>query len=137
MKKFLRLFGLVSLAFSIVFLVSGCAGVSSKQAAFKSLDSVLTAGDTGIDVWRQYVHSERSAIAALQATGSEEDLNKALGKKNELLKREGKVSSAYYKYQDAAKTAIAAGAASADLSDTSQLVSALTSFLTLVTDLSK
>lgn len=125
------------LALSLVF--GGCSSTpkTPQRIAYNVTDNVLTGADKAIEAWSDYVVRERKRIAELRKT----DPGAALDANTALLNKEGKVSAAYYKYQDAAKAALLAGATASStqagqssLSDTVAesagiLISVINSFL--------
>lgn len=76
---------------------TGCKA-TPHQVAYKSADAVVSSVDIAMRGWADYVVAERKRIAALPAA-------EQLAPKSELLKREGRVATAYGRYQDAYKNA--------------------------------
>lgn len=107
------------LAFSILF-----AGCATKQppgrVALNATESVMDTVQASMDAWFAWVAIREAQIAELKKT----DRGAALEQSTELLKLEGRVLSARASYQEAAKIAIAAGAASTGGEGTSERVAA-------------
>lgn len=72
---------------------TGCKA-TPQQVAYKSADAVVSSVDIAMQGWADYVVAERRRIAALPAADQ-------LEPKAELLKREGRVATAYGRYQEA------------------------------------
>lgn len=104
------LFGLAAVLGVLCTTGCGSQPKSPARIAYTATDSAITTADSAISAWADYVVAERARIATLKAT----DPGAALDAANKLLVNEGRVSSAYYKYQDAARAAVLAGSASAD-----------------------
>ena len=105
-----NLFHLIVIAFALT--IAGCAGKSTSRVAITATESAVSTADAAISAWGDYVVAERRRITVLKQT----DPGAALEAGHNLLTKEGKVSIAYYQYQEAAKAAILSGAASADTS---------------------
>ena len=78
-------------------LVTGCKA-TPQQVAYKSADAVVSSVDIAMQGWADYVVAERRRIAALPQADQ-------LGPKSDLLRKEGRVATAYGRYQQACETA--------------------------------
>jgi hypothetical protein len=85
-----------------VALVSttGCKA-TPERAAYKTADAVVSSVDVAMRGWADYVVAERRRIAALPPVDQ-------LGQKADLLRKEGRVATAYGHYQDSMNVAEAA-----------------------------
>lgn len=88
------LFGFVA---PVTVVSTGCATTKSRQA-YKSADATITTVDAAMKGWSDYVVAERRRIASLPSADRLEP-NAAL------LRKEGKVATAYGRYQDAVRVA--------------------------------
>ena len=103
MKKILLT---ISLALALVAAPVGCkTNEPPARTAYKATGSVLDTVQASMDSWRIYVTAEKAAIEKLRKT----DPGAAIDRSTELLKREGRVSGAYYKFQEVTKAAIIGG----------------------------
>jgi len=75
----------------------GCQSTPA-QVAYKTADATVSTVDAAMKAWADYVVAERARIAKLPA-GERMDANAAL------LRREGKVATAFGRYQDAIRAA--------------------------------
>lgn len=76
---------------------TGCKA-TPQQVAYKSADAVVSSVDIAMRGWADYVVAERKRIASLPPVDQ-------LGPKADLLRKEGRVATAYGRYQDAYKKA--------------------------------
>lgn len=123
----------LALLLGALCVAPGCASRSAENVAFNATASGITTADAAISAWADYVVAERRRIETLKAT----DPGAALEAGNRLLVNEGKVSSAYYTYQDAARAAVLAGANASDgnQSPAARIAAAAAPLITLVTTL--
>ncbi len=99
----------------------GCAVKKSpERIAITATASVIKTADGAITAWADHVVRRKAEIKALKAT----DPGASMDAASELLRNEGRVSNAYYKYQEAAKAAIAIGASSSSPAAVSEKLSA-------------
>lgn len=105
----------------------GCSSTpkSPERIAITAVSSSVQTADAAIAAWADYVVLKRQEIEKLKQT----DRGAAMDAANELLKKEGRVSIAYYNYQEAAKAAITLGATSASPGDVSSKLAAASSQL--------
>jgi len=76
---------------------TGCKSTPA-QVAYKAADATISTVDAGMKAWADYVVAERARIAKLP-TDQRMDANAAL------LRSEGKVATAFGRYQDAIRAA--------------------------------
>lgn len=126
---------LLCLAFALgaLCVAPGCASRSPENVAYNATASAITTADAAISAWSDYVVAERRRIKALKAT----DPGAALEAGNRLLVNEGRVSSAYYQYQDAAKAAVLIGASASNSTNSpaARIAAAAAPLIALVTQL--
>lgn len=106
---------------ALAILFAGCATKQPPgRVALNATESVMDTVQASMDAWFAWVAIREAQIAELKKT----DRGAALEQSMELLKLEGRVLNARSAYQEAAKTAIAAGAASTGGAGTSERVAA-------------
>ena len=117
----------------LAFAPIGCATKKSpERIAITATGSVVKTADAAIASWADYVVLRKEQIKKLKLT----DVGAAMEVSNELLRYEGRVSKAYYEYQEAAKAAIAIGATSSSPAAVSEkLAAASANLITLIASL--
>lgn len=106
---------------ALAILFAGCATKQPPgRVALNATESVMDTVQASMDAWFAWVAIREAQIAELKKT----DRGAALEQSMELLKLEGRVLNARSAYQEAAKTAIAAGSASTGGAGTSERVAA-------------
>lgn len=109
-----KIVGLLALIGFVISIGCGTAPKSPHRIAYTTLDSAGETADRAISAWADFVVIKQKQIEKLLKSENEEDKGKALELQNGLLKSEGVVSAAYYKYQDAYKAAVNSGAAGSE-----------------------
>ena len=106
-----KLFSLVA-ALAVLLIPIGTVGCKIKdppaRIAWKATGTVLDSAESAMEAWYAHVAIREAKIAELKKT----DRGAAMEQASQLLRDEGKVLNALAAYQDAAKAAIAIGAAS-------------------------
>lgn len=112
---------MISLALALSAAPVGCkTNEPPARTAYKATGSALDSVQAAMDFWRGYVTAEKATIKSLRKT----DPGAAVERSTELLKREGRVSGAYYAYQEAGRAAVSLGATSASPEELSKKIAA-------------
>lgn len=106
---------------SLLVIAVGCGTTKTPaRIAYTTLDSIGEAADKAGPAWGQWLSIQKAKADQLLKSANEEDRGKGLELQSDLLKAEGKVSAAFYKYQAAFQAAVKIGAETAAEGDSYQ-----------------